>query len=667
MKLFIALAFSCLLSLVLASKLYAVGLYDANYENNLLKIPLIKVGDVVYEVTMIRADSAELANIGCAEFCFRLASAREVSANPASTYSQFDSSTGLATLEKLWFQEESYTIVLRYLGILNGGQYFSLTEADRIRGLQEYLNIAQSQDLEWQKYQDEIGKVKQYFRSYPVLLNTNKEWFSSLQIDPDLFSTRRDYFDIDEKLFGGVGFGSSANLHSGDQLIFYSYWVPQKPSSGAAFAVKYTDNIPIFVDYLPIEGATNSWPLIGADGNITTVFVGVDEGKISVKKKSTSPTYFYDVARRVWSKTEFLTASHHSNLFDYDGDGFEDIFAQSWQDTNFILRNTGSSFERIQLGENKYPYTHAMAIAPIGFKSDSTFDLIITDGRAAPEFNIAPERNFIATLASDLKKVVALRELPLPYFERITYDGIKQIVEDWEGGVGLSHDVAAKAIDIDYDGDLDIVISSMIWSESHPYNVLQILINYDGEYVDETDDRLYNWLLVGNGMHRVDFLDVNEDGFVDILVSDHALPFNFHNSTVNTAYLSGSRVLLNDGEGHFVVVIHQQVNNEGLYLQSHIPSLDLSGELKWTVVNAGYSGNNPGSKLEIITRKLNLALSTGPNGIDPRIYGAAGFNEFYYLRNNGDVRQAIKDGMYISGLHHYLASGKAEGRKPNAH
>jgi hypothetical protein len=132
-----ALIFS--FSAVLSSQIYAIGLYDAYYENNLLKIPLIKVGDVVYEVTMIREESAELARLGCTEFCFRLASAEIAKDYASSIYAFYDASTSTATIDNLWFESRVYKVSLKNMGVINGGQYFNLVNADQKRGLPVYL------------------------------------------------------------------------------------------------------------------------------------------------------------------------------------------------------------------------------------------------------------------------------------------------------------------------------------------------------------------------------------------------------------------------------------------------------------------------------------------------------------------------------------------------
>ncbi len=118
------------LSVLLSSHIYAVGLYDASYENNLLKIPLIKVGDVVYEVTMIREESAELARIGCTDYCFRLASAEVARNYSSSIYALYEASTSTATFNNLLFDNRVYKVTLKHAGQLNGGDYFSVVNAD---------------------------------------------------------------------------------------------------------------------------------------------------------------------------------------------------------------------------------------------------------------------------------------------------------------------------------------------------------------------------------------------------------------------------------------------------------------------------------------------------------------------------------------------------------
>ncbi len=513
------------------------------------------------------------------------------------------------------------------------------------------LTIAQM----WADYTSQISQLQAEYPGLPTTINVDSIWFHSLNVKNELFSTRQDSFIINGPITYGVGYGSHT-LHNGKKYIFYSDWMPNDPDQGSAFALEYVNDIPACIDYLHIQGSTHSWVLNNQSGSKSVVFMGVDEGKlIDPMAVASSPMYFYNLDTSTWDQSDILTSSHHSIPFDYDSDGDDDIIAQSWiipfDGKPFILENNGSTFSIKRLGS----IVSGMAIAPLGFNNKNQFEYVLTDTGPVPQFNMLGETNYLVKASSDLSLSLLATALPLPYFEQSVFQSVVQIIPDWEGSVGLSHDVSAKAIDLDYDGDKDIIISSMIWSNSQPYGVLQFLINHNGTYIDETSSRLYNWVLISGGIHRLDFIDVNNDGHLDILTSDHGKAFC---CKYNLPVESGSRVLLNDGTGHFVTVIHQQVNETGGYLPSFIPSLDSNNNLSWTVIQA-----MNGSSVTVTTRSLNVSLSTGPNLTDPALSGAPGFNEFYYLLHNPDIRTAIAGGLYATGLEHYLAAGQSEGRQ----
>jgi hypothetical protein len=255
-------------------------------------------------------------------------------------------------------------------------------------------------------------------------------------------------------------------------------------------------------------------------------------------------------------------------------------------------------------------------------------------------------------------------QLPLPYFER---DEFSDIPEKFTDGQHTSHDVASRVFDIDKDGDKDIIISSMLWSDDYPLNIIQILVNHEGIYVDETDTRLYNWISAGPGHHQIDIADINNDGFQDILLSDHGDAwFNRMFSgefSLKTSIGAGSKVLLNDGEGHFVTVAHQYITKPFSHQASHIPSLTNSNLLKWTSISVEDQNPNQAT-VEVVS--LNSVISTGPNGINPDTLGVPGFNEFYYLLHNEEARTAVKSGEFESGLEHYLARGQWDKLSINA-
>ncbi len=541
----------------------------------------------------------------------------------------------------------------------------SILESDQVFFLEPVFYpavVAASGPGDWPAYNAELEKLAQVYGERPTTINLDEFWYESLQIPADMFSTRYDELQTSEQPEHGVGYGSFVALDGNRQLVFYSNWVPGSASAGSALALEYDNGVPVRLDVMRNEGATHSWVLDNGDGSSSVVFMGVDEGKLP--DRSDAPIIEYDIAGRVFRELGIRSASHSSVPFDYDADGDEDVVAQSWGppfDTNFVLQNNGGTFEAVQLAQWGDAIS-GMSLAPYHVDASLKLGLVVTDAVPDARFGVDLKRNFTAELSADLSAVENVALLPTAYFDRPAFTDVPQVIPDWDNDVGKSHDVSAKVLDVDYDGDDDVVISSMIWSDEFPYVVLQILINRDGQWVDETDTRLFNWSLPGGGAHRVDFRDVNGDGFVDILVSDHGVPWRMLDSAgVDHDVGGGSRVLVNDGTGHFAVVAHAQILGGDGFLPSHVPFMDAAGELNWAVMDT--VGSN---QVRVITRSLNMRLSTGPNGIDPADFGAPGFNEFYYLLHNADVVQAVRDGDYDSGLQHYLALGRNQGRAASA-
>lgn len=527
----------------------------------------------------------------------------------------------------------------------------------------DFVNSFEVDASRWERYSETMDEIASYYVGLPpTTINVNPVWFNSLQISPDKFSSREDVLEVDGNPYGGVGGGNFVRLPNNEQLVFYGSWAPQTPNRGAAFALSYRNDIPVLLDYTAIEGVGDIWVTNDGDGTRTAVFLGVDEGKLENGDPASSPVTYYDLETRSWAFSNFTTATGSSNVFDFDSDGDDDIFSSDWDTGSFYLKNNNGAFEKINL-----PTGSGMAYTPISRHEDGTLSIILGDASSAPQYGIGSHNNQILSLSPDLSSLVNIKAAPVPYFERPEYAGIQNFFGETTSA-GISHDVRAEAFDMDGDGDQDIVLSSLLWSHENPYHVLQILINEDGTYVDETDSRLFNWSMV-DSEGDITVLDVNGDGFEDVLTSVHGYPWRFHDWSIDGAYLSGARVLLNDGTGHFVTVAHQQINNEGEYWPSHIPFLDDLNQLRWSVIRAQKPEHlepEPDNQVEVFTRYLNMTLSTGPNGADPAKWGAPGFNEFYYLLHNADVREDVEEGIYSSGLEHYLLSGKAAGRASHA-
>lgn len=78
-----------------------------------------------------------------------------------------------------------------------------------------------------------------------------------------------------------------------------------------------------------------------------------------------------------------------------------------------------------------------------------------------------------------------------------------------------SHHVVIKILDLDNDGDNEIVNSTGVWSDELPMSVIQIFLNYgNGNFTDETEDRLFNFLLTTSLGLDLQLIDLNNGGFL---------------------------------------------------------------------------------------------------------------------------------------------------------
>jgi uncharacterized protein (TIGR03437 family) len=251
-----------------------------------------------------------------------------------------------------------------------------------------------------------------------------------------------------------------------------------------------------------------------------------------------------------------------------------------------------------------------------------------------------------------------------------------------------SHDICARTLDFDRDGFPDLVMASMIWS-NQPYAVapnhaiISLWRSAGNVFVDETEKRLWNFQVTAREpQHTLDIVDINGDGYPDILGGDPPVstlnPQTGHYELIPGT--GGNEVLVNDGTGNFVSVLWKGFDD--LYLRAGVLVSDHSalnpsgakffplpgphGELQWVTYVEGYWDSKAGAfKTDWFLVDAGR-VSTGPGLQDPASQGAPGFSEAYYLTHNPDVRDLVASGRYASGLAHYVAAGKFQGRTINA-
>ena len=532
-------------------------------------------------------------------------------------------------------------------------------------------SVPSSMNDDYLAYERQLLDIKEAYGNRPVALNSSALWYKSLSYPSSALITKESrIFSVDSPMEHGVGYGTYYNIDSSRTLIFYTFWAPYKPASGGVYVLEMLEGAVASLNATKIPGGTRVHVLRNSDDTVSIILPGVDEGELIIGEPGDAPSFIYNLVEKNWEDLNISVGAHGSISFDFEKDGDDDLFLQSWggefDSSALVMRNDNGKFRPLKI-QHQEDVAGLMALAPF-YDETGRIGLVFTDAvSVASKWSIPDEKTVIAYFEPDFSSVAEeVVALPKPYFEREEFAGISQIISDWEGTIGRSHDVSAKVIDIDYDGDLDIVVGSMIWSNEYPYGVIQFLMNTNGEFNDETDDRLFNWTLAGNSAHQLDFIDINKDGFVDILVSDHGNAFNKIDSLKDHSIGGGSRVLINDGTGHFIVVAHHLIHENKDFGATFVPSIsNYDGKLRFTRMDSLPFGA-PSRSISVEEVEFSYGYSTGPNGSDPSAWGEPNFNEFFYLLKNESVQEALKSGTYQTGLEHYLKEGKEMGLKSHA-
>ncbi len=191
---------------------------------------------------------------------------------------------------------------------------------------------------------------------------------------------------------------------------------------------------------------------------------------------------------------------------DFDGDGADDLFVGGAAgQAGALFRSTAGGWQRHAGPWEKDAACEDMGALWIDFDSDGDLDLFVASGGAERKQGDPLLRDRIYRNDGDGKFVRDDRALP--------------DVRESSGHV--------SAADFDRDGDLDLFVAGRIVPGAYPdASPSRLYRNEGGSFVDVTRE-LAPALLTAGMVTSALFTDVDDDGFVDLLVAAHWQPIRF--------------------------------------------------------------------------------------------------------------------------------------------
>ncbi len=293
-------------------------------------------------------------------------------------------------------------------------------------------SLPESMEQDYLTYESQLLDVKAHYGSKPHALNTSALWYKSLSYPSSaVVSKDAKTFMADEPMEHGVGYGTYFNVDESKTLVFYTFWAPQKPASGGVYVLEMLDGVVQTLTATKIPGGTRVHVLNNSDGTKTIVLPGVDEGELVIGEPGDAPSYLYDIANNSWTDANILSGAHGSVVFDFQRDGDDDVFLQSWggefNDRAMVFKNDAGSLSPLEIPHHDVP--GIMSLAPFYDDSDR-LGIVFTDAvNVGEQWSIPNERSVIAYFPADLSAPAEqVDELPIPYFERADYEGIPQVI-----------------------------------------------------------------------------------------------------------------------------------------------------------------------------------------------------------------------------------------------
>jgi len=514
------------------------------------------------------------------------------------------------------------------------------------------------------------ASVLEPYLDVPRFINGDFD-FTHLAIDETFFSLSSEvgeyyYTEGNPDYDGMIYYGRQGDLDGdGNNELVVSGWVADGTNTfGRIYTINFNQNGDFeSYDWATIPGTAAPWVAdFDDDGNDEILAIGFFDFPVKPAQ-----SIFFDEDLSSPLEVGLPIDSHESTLVDYDGDGDLDVVAITYNEVNSLIslfKNENGTFEHKYLPATTSVIANGSSIEFGDIDGDGIGEFIVGDFNSDSGLAVLKVYEDQPPDWVNYETILPVR----PFFEHEMFNGIdSEFTSSWDAPEEMvvryrSHDLVLKLIDLDNDGDNDLINSTMVWSNTTPMGVVQILINDgSGNFTDETFTRLFNFPLTSNAGHDLEFIDFNNDGFTDIYIPDQS-SFNssYHAENeslqIDLARISeGNLLLLNDGEGFFLnttFAVFGELTDK-FYPNKWYPIQSQDGTFSFVQLDHAWDSHPDGEKTIFNMAKLDYTLYTGPDFVNPATLGAPGFNEFYVLRNNPDVQELVKDGEFDSALDWY--------------
>ena len=515
-----------------------------------------------------------------------------------------------------------------------------------------------------------------YFDPDPRVDKMHEGFRTHINADFDFPSLRLSHSDFEVQAFEGESKTNKDGYYlwtmiqqsrfgdldgDGDNDLALGGWVARNNELARLHYLYFEDGFPMATESTDIGGTHQPWVYDFDSDDVDEVL------SVGFLDSPVNPTETYYFKSGISSKQVIgeIIDSHNGIMVDFDGDGDMDVVGATYntrknnkQDTALYLNTDGDFshhdlfFVDAQTGKeikHRGIRVNGASVEVADFDKNGTLDFVFGD--------IFGDGNAVLFLTEEPNEFNKVRVKETKWLTKGYFSTREWKSKRYRWVKKQNHTVFLDAVDIDRDGDKDLIVETDLWADPKA-GVLDIYIN-DGKanFTKETEARLFNFDLRSHGGFAITVQDVNGDQYPDIIYAGRE-PWteDYFNKGIQPDFskVSGENDLyINDGTGHFVET-HQNIFSEFSvredWTNSWFPVINPDNSI--TFVSLFRTGNDQKDYWQVA--KLR-PLSTGPNFTDPAELGVPGFNEFFVLRTNIGARNAVLCGAYQNALEWYKA------------